>query len=279
MRNYKQLTIYAALLAIVLILMFLLKDCTKKETSKLSNNPEDRDYPEIKEDGILRVVTEYNSVGYFVKGDTISGFQYDLANLFGKAMGLRVEIYPEMDLQKSINGLKEGDYDIIARNIPVTSELRKDLSFTKPLVLNKQVLVQRTAKYNNGEQPIRNQLGLGGKTLYVPENSPSLLRIRNLSAEIGDTVYVKEVKKYEAEQLIIMVAKGDIDYAVCDEVIARKNKPQFPEIDIDTDISFTQLQAWAVRKDAYELLDSLNVWIDKLKQNNEIEKIQRKYFK
>lgn len=279
MKDYKQITIYAALLIIVVLLMLLLKDCGKEDVvdKAVIEDPADRDYPEIKRDGVIRVVTEYNTVGYFVSGDTISGFQYDLAKLFGKEFGLQVEVHPEMNLQRSIDGLKVGEYDVIARNIPITSELRKDLNFTEAITLNKQVLVQRTAKYNNGEQPIRNQLGLAGKTLYVPENSPSLLRINNLSAEIGDTVYVKEVEKYESEQLIIMVAKGDIDYAVCDEVIARKNKPRFPEIDIDTDISFTQLQAWAVRKSSPELLDSLNAWIERLKQNKEIDKIQRQY--
>ncbi|MCL1943355.1 MAG: transporter substrate-binding domain-containing protein [Candidatus Azobacteroides sp.] len=280
--SYKQITIYAALLLIVVLLILLLKEYGNRD-NKVGNavigDPGDRDYTEIKEDGVLRVVTEYNTMGYFVSGDTISGFQYDLAKLFGKKMGLQVEIYPEMDLKKSIDGLIRGDYDVIARNIPVTSELRKELNFTQPIMLNKQVLVQRTAKYNNGIQPIRNQLGLAGKTLYIPENSPSLLRIHNLSVEIGDTVQVKEMEKYESEQLIIMVAKGDIDYAVCDEAIAQKNKSRFPEIDIETDISFTQLQAWAVRKNSPELLDSLNAWIEQLKINNEIDKIQRQYIK
>ena len=279
MKDYKQITIYAALLAIVIILIILLKSQSDNRKKAASNEPGDKDYTEIKEEGVLRVVTEYNTVGYFVSGDTISGFQYDLVKLFGKEMKLQVEFYPEMNLQKSIDGLIAGEYDIIARSIPVTSELRKELNFTVPITLNKQVLVQRSAKYNKGIKPIRNQLDLAGKTLYVPQSSPSLLRIHNLSVEIGDTVYVKESEKYESEQLIIMVAKGDIDYAVCDEVIARKNKPRFPEIDIETDISFTQLQAWAVRKNSPELLDSLNTWISRLKQTREIDKIQKQYVK
>lgn len=61
---------------------------------------------------------------------------------------------------------------------------------------------------------------------------------------------MKEDELYSSEQLAIMVAKGDIDYAVCDQQIARVSKGNLPEIDIDTDISFTQLQSWAVRKDS-----------------------------
>ena len=40
-----------------------------------------------------------------------------------------------------------------------------------------------------------------------------------LSSRIGDTIYVEEIEKYGPEQLIALVAHGDIDYAVCDESI------------------------------------------------------------
>ena len=73
----------------------------------------------------------------------------------------------------------------------------------------------------NDSLAIRSQLDLAGKTLNVVKGSPSILRIRNLSNEIGDTIYVNEIEKYGSEQLIAMVAHGDIDYAVCDEGIAR----------------------------------------------------------
>ena len=75
-----------------------------------------------------------------------------------------------------------------------------------------------------------------------------------------------------------MVAKGDIDYAVCDQQIARLSKKQYPEIDIDTDISFTQLQSWAVRKYSPDLLDSLNYWFARMKKDGTFDKIYRKYY-
>lgn len=69
------------------------------------------------------------------------------------------------------------------------------------------------------------------------KGSPSILRIRNLGNEIGDTIYIKEIDKYGSEQLISLVAHGDIDYAVCDESIARAVTDSIPQIDINTDIS------------------------------------------
>ena len=92
---------------------------------------------------------------------------------------------------------------------------------TSPIVLNRQVLVQRKTDSPDDSLFIKSQLDLAGKTLNVVEGSPSILRIRNLGNEIGDTIYIKEVEKYGSEQLIALVAHGDIDYAVCEESIAR----------------------------------------------------------
>ncbi len=63
-----------------------------------------------------------------------------------------------------------------------------------------------------------------------------------------------------------MVAHGDIDYAVCDESIARAAADSIPQIDINTAISFTQFYSWAVSKQSPALLDSLNAWLDKFKR-------------
>lgn len=271
MKSRKLLVVYIILLVCILIVMFRLWPYKKEPVAP-------RDYPEIKEEGILRMVTEYNQSGYYVAGDTIEGFQYELSQAIAALSGLEVQTQLEMSLAESFRELSDNQCDVIARNIPITSEIKEDYLFTEPIVFNKQVLVQRTKEANNGIQPIRNQLDLAQKTLYIPKNSPALLRLQNLAHEIGDTIYVKEDELYSSEQLAIMVAKGDIDYAVCDQQIARLSKENLPEIDIDTDISFTQLQSWAVRKDSPILLDSLNSWLSQIKKSGLYDQIYKRYY-
>jgi membrane-bound lytic murein transglycosylase MltF len=237
-----------------------------------------RDYGAIRREGILRMVTEYNQSGYYIAGNHTEGFHYELSRAIARLSGLETQLYPEMSLEKSFAGLLRNQYDVIALNIPTTSELKEKYLFTEPVVLNRQVLVQRTAAANQGVEPVRNQLNLARMTLYVPVNSPALLRLRNLQYEIGDTIHVKEEPLYSSEQLAIMVAKGDIDYAVCDRQIALLAQKRLPEIDIQTDISFTQLQSWAVRKDAPALRDSLNRWFQILRENGTYDEIYRKYY-
>ena len=242
MKTRPKLRLFRYLLPVVIVLalIFSVRYCGKQE--KPLGHP--RDYAAIAKEGILHVATEYNSISFYVDSDTVSGFHYEL----------------------------------IAYGILATSELKDSLLLTSPIILNKQVLVQRKANGENDSLYIRNQLDLAQKTLHVVKGSPSILRIQNLGNEIGDTIYIKEIEKYGSEQLISLVAHGDIDYAVCDESIARAVVDSLPQVDINTAISFTQFYSWAVSKQSPALLDSLNTWLDKFQKEKEYQKIYRKYY-
>ncbi len=265
---------YLVPVVIVLAILFSVRQCGKKE--KPPGHP--RDYAAIAKEGILRIATEYNSISFYVDGDTVSGFHYELIEAFARDKGLKAEIIPLMSFEERLKGLAEGRFDVIAFGILATSELKDSLLLTTPIVLNKQVLVQRKATEESDSLYIHSQLDLAQRTLHVVKGSPSILRIQNLGNEIGDTIYIKEMEKYGPEQLISLVAHGDIDYAVCDESIARAVADSLPQIDINTAISFTQFYSWAVSKQSPVLLDSLNTWLDKFQKEAEYQKIYKKYY-
>lgn len=237
-----------------------------------------RDYSEIINSGVLNVVTDYSSVGYFISGDSVVGFQYEMLKALEDQWNLEVNLFLENSLDDNLNGLQSQKYDLVARNIAVNSELREKFFFTDPITLNKLVLVQRKAEYNNNIEPLRQHLDLAEKSIFVPEDSPSILRLTNLSHEIGDTIFIIKNSTYETEQLVMMVASGNIDYTVSDEITALRLSQILPEIDIETDISFTQIESWVLRKDSPELLDSLNNWLSTFKESNRFKEIYNRYY-
>ena len=254
-----------------LIATFLLP----KEEDATANTP--RDYEAILQSGVLRATTEYNAISYYVDGDTVSGLHYELLQAFAKAHGLQVELTPEMSFEKRMQGLCNGEFDLIAHGIQNTIELKDTLLLSAPILRNRQVLVQREPTSLNDSNYIKSHLELAGKTLHVVKGSPSILRIHNLSNEIADTIYIKEVANYGPEQLLSLVAHGDIDYAVCDESVARAMIDSLPQIDIHTAISFSQFYSWGVNKQSPALLDSLNQWLRSYKQTKEYKQLIKKY--
>lgn len=259
----------------LIILVAILRLCSHHEEEPKFTP---RDYPEIIESGILRAVTEYNTISYHVDKDSLSGFDYELLNAFAQAKNLKLEVTPEMSFEERLKGLNNGKYDLIATETTVTTRSKDSLLFSHTLLLSKQVLVQRKPEEGKDSLYIHNQLELGHKTLHVVKGSPALLRLHNLISEIADTIYIQEIEQYGPEQLMAMVSGGDIDYAVCDENIAKANMHLYPNLDIDTDISFTQFYAWGVAKHSPILLDSLNQWLDEYMKSEDYQKLYKKYF-
>ena len=54
----------------------------------------------------------------------MSGFHYELIEAFARDHGLQAAISPEMSFNKRLEGLADGQYDVIAYGILATSELK-----------------------------------------------------------------------------------------------------------------------------------------------------------
>lgn len=275
MKYPKQLFLYLLLLIVAVVVMVLLRTGMKGSRGNLL---QPRDFNEIRTSGELNVVTDYNTIGLYASGDTLQGFQREMLQALEKEWGIKVNLFLENSLEENLEGLSAMRYDLVARNIPVNVQLKDSFAFTTPIMLNKQVLVQRKMEFNDSIEPIRQHLDLARKTIHVPFESPAMLRLKNLSDEISDTIFIVQDPTYEAEQLVMMVASGDIDFTVCDEKMAVRLAKLLPEIDIETDISFTQLESWAVRKDAPLLLDSLNHWLQRFMTTTTFKQIYETYY-
>jgi membrane-bound lytic murein transglycosylase F len=245
----------------------------------------EQDLTEIRNIGKLRVSIDYNSTNYFIYKGTPMGYQLELLQELCNFLSLKLEVTVSNDMQKNFDNLANGDIDLIATNLAVTNDNPHNIAFTEPHCFTRQVLVQR--KFSESESSkrnkvfneiIRNQLDLAGKTIYVQKKSSSYQRLKTLSNEIGDSIHIIEIDDYEAEQLIGLVASGEIDYTVCDENLARVNMNFYPNLDIETAISFPQKIAWAVRPTSPHLLEAVNNWMIGFKKTAKYERIYQKYY-
>ncbi len=245
----------------------------------------DIDLEQIRERGKLIAVTEYNSTNYFIYRGEPMGFQYELLRSLSDHLSLKLEVIVENDLEAAFSDLLDGEVDLIANSLTVTKERSRRVAFTHPIGQTRQVLVQRKPRNWRSMHPsdlekelIRNQLDLAGKTIYVQRNSAFAQRLHNLSDEIGDSIHIVEVPQ-EAEELISLVARGEIDYTVSDENVALVNQTYYPGIDVETAISFPQNLAWAVRPGSTELEEAIDQWLEQYRKTLQYALIYNKYFK
>lgn len=243
-----------AALAAVAFAMALLRQCSHNTESPFS-----REYEKSGGD-TLDVAIEMAPGIYSIAGDSISGRDYGMLTKMSAEIGRPIKFHPFVPLRHALDGLSQGQYDIVAASLPATSNLRDSFLLTSPVYLDREVLVQR--RDSASAPAITSQLQLASDTVWLASDSPLAHRIANLSQEIGDTIYVRQSEQYNAEHLVILVAAGKIRLAVVNEDIARRMLPDYPGIDISTPVSFTQFQTWALRKDNAPLAQEVNAWLE-----------------
>ena len=276
----RRLTYRTLVLLLLVATTLFLGSCQRKGEPRFRDveqlRPENRitHMEMIREYGALKVVTEYNSISYFLYRGQPLGFQYEMLQELANHMNLPLEVSVSNDLGRNFSDLQEGVVDMIAMNLTVTSSRKQHMAFTEPLLQTRQVLVQRKQQE---AALIRNQLDLEGKEVYVQEGSVFETRLRTLSNEIGGGINIREVN-LESERLIHRVALGEIDYTVCDENVGLVNATYYPQLDVGTTISFPQHVAWAVHPGSDSLLKAVDQWITGFRRTDKYAILYHKYF-
>ncbi len=278
--------IIAAAFILTLLCLATLLSCSSGSDTTLPDEIK-LDLDAIKSRGTLRAITTYSSTSYFIYRGQPLGFEYELLRRLAEHLGVRLEIVVANNLDNLFAMLLAGEGDLVAHSLTITKSRKNIVNFTLPIATTHQVLIQRKPenwrdmKQHEIERAlIRNPVNLIGKTINVRKNSAYYERLINLSEEIGGDIDIVPVEgRHSTEQLIAMVADGDIDYTVADENLAFIQKTHHSILDIKTTLSLPQRIAWAVRKSSPNLLSQINLWLAEIKESPDYYTIYNKYFR
>lgn len=285
LKQRKQILLFVAVSLLIISVFFIIRGLRSNDQLSATETEDTIDLPQILERGVLRATTNYNSTNYFVYRGEPMGFHLELLQLFAAHIGVDLEVYATNDLNENLSCLlAEDECDVIALDLTVTKSRSQVVSFTEPHGQSRQVLIQRKpanwlsmSSSAIEDRLVRNQLDLAGKTIHVQRNSAFVDRLQNLMEEIGDSIYIVQEDR-EVEELIEMLANGEIDYTVSDEQIGRINQDYYAIIDARTPLSFPQNLSWAVRKNTPLLLEAINEWMREFKSTGQFASIYNKYY-
>ncbi len=232
--------------------MFMLGKC-----SHAGGSPFSGDLPPKSGGDTLDVAIEISPLSYSLAADTVSGLDYDMLREMAAAHGRAVKFHPFAPMEYALRGVDEGVFDIVVSSLPSTSSLKEKLLLTQRVYLDREVLVQR----KDAPGFVAEAHGLAGDSVWIAAGSPFVARIRNLSAEIGDTIYIVTDHPYTSEHLAMLVVAGEIPRAVVNAGLARRMAAADSVLDASTAVSFTQFQSWGLRRENQALCDTLNAWL------------------
>lgn len=282
-----------------IVFLFLLpcsllwQSCQEAHTEGLRNKSNtsnmdmvDRDLDSLLALKRLTVLTKNSSTSYYIYKGQAMGFEYDLLHAYAKSKGMELEVRVVDDLGRMYDMLDSGEGDLIAANFSITSERAERVAYTEPLLETHQVLVQKRpdgwnsmSKEQLDEHLLTDVFELAHKKVHVNPNTSFYTRLYNLAEEMGAMIQVQAVSPdLDTETLIRYVALDSIKYTVADENVAKLNQAYYPELDVSLPISLSQKIAWATRKNATDLINSVNSWLASPEGRAAFKKANRKYF-
>ncbi len=277
MKNKKfTLTIVTTLFLIVFV------SCFQKAKQNNINNKRLTDLPVVDLEQIIKrgelIITTFNSsIDYFKYRGQEMGVQYELSRQFADYLGVKLKVVLSNSVSELVYKLNTQEVDLIAFDLPITKSLKDSVTYCGAEVRTHQVIIQRGKDSQN--TPVQDVTELIGKNIYTKPGK-YYDRLKNLNQELGEGINIILVDNdtTSLEDLITKVSKGDIDFTVADNNLAKLNKTYYPNLDINLSISFDQKSSWAVRKSSPQLAEEVEKWSKLNKQSPRYKASMKRYF-
>lgn len=247
----------------VLITGFIQIGCNDySETSSLER---------VLRDGVLKVGTNYGRTTYYNGAIGPEGFEYELAKGFADYLGVELEVYPYYSLNDLFPQLANHHLDVIASGISMTPQRLAQFSFGPAYQDVSQKIV-----FKQGEIRPRSLDKLNGRLLVVSGSSHS--EVLN-SSQLPETLNWQETEERDAEELLEMVAQGELDYTISDSNILAVVRRRYPQLSIGFTLVAEQGIGWAVNSKGDDgLRAALIEFFGKIREDGTFGVLEDKYF-
>jgi membrane-bound lytic murein transglycosylase F len=234
----------------------------------------------IRERGYLIALTDKNSLNYFINKGQPMGYQLELLKSFADYMRVPLKIIADNDVSKLYYYLDLNAGDLLALNLPISREGKKDLHFSKSLGETRLVLVQRKSPFRKGDDTVRYIKSISdfsGDTVHMRNNLLAEPLLQQFLRKTRDKITLTKINLSNTLDLIRLVSEKKINYAICDENLAMVGKRFYRNIDTELIISKFYEYGWGVNLASDSLLMIINDWMTIMKQA-ELKRIYLDYY-
>lgn len=225
----------------------------------------------VLDDGVLKVGTNYGRTNYYNGVSGREGFEYELAKGFADYIGVELEVYPFYSLNDLFPQLSNQHIDIIAAGITMTPQRQAEFDFGPAYqdVSQKVVFLQGNTRPRSTDQ-------LNGDLLVVSGSShaESLKQV-----SLPESVNWQQTDERDAEELLELVAQGELDYTVADSTILALMRRRYPQLSIGFTLVQEQGIGWAINRQADDALRAALIeYFGKIRQDGSFKVLEDKYF-
>ena len=228
-------------LGLIIFIMILMCGCTKKNENEL----------------IMVTEAGFAPYEYYENGEVV-GVDVDIAKEIAKYLGKKL-VVKDIAFDSIINEVKTGKADFGAAGISYSDDRAKNVDFSINYAISKQVVIV------NNNSSITNVNGISNKKIAVQLGSIA----DTFVTEKYKNANVVRQKKYLAA--IEDLKTGKVDCVVMDELPAKEIVSKNEGIKILDGSLTNDSYGMVVKKGNKELLDAINIVLQKLKDEGKID--------
>lgn len=211
-------------------------------------------------------------MGFRNNNGEFTGFDVELAKEAAKRMGLKIEFQP-MDWNLKEQELDSGNIDLIWNGYSINEERKQKVSFTKPYLDNRQVIVVLSESNINTKEDLNGRIVAtqnSSSSLAAIEGEGAIERFKNKEAILFDT-YNEAFMDLEVKRVEAVVA----DQVLARYYIAERGEEKYRILEDDFG---DEEYGVGLRLGDKTLLERLNKVLDEMKEDGTAKEISEKWF-
>lgn len=234
----------------------------------------EHDWADIKEKGVLRMITRFNSSSYFLHRGEEKGFEYEFARAFAKAHNLELEVVIANNDNHPIDLLNSGSGDFIAANYSITPERDEFIDFTVSYNQVNKVLL--FPEHMDGGTPASLEEAAGIE-ISVAKGSSYAKLLEDLKQQHGYTYTINELPEiWDSEAIMFALAEGEFQATVADENLFLATSNYIDGIVSGPVIKEADQIAWGIRANAPQLKQEMDAYITRNYRISEVDGLPRR---
>lgn len=223
--------------------------------------PVERDFEQIKNSGVLRMITNYSSNTYFLHQGIERGFEYEMVRQFANEHNLALEVVIVGPNQNPYDLLNSGAGDLIAANYTITPERKNYVDFTRPYNLVNQLIIFS----DDIQDPPTTLEELAERhiPISVRRNSSYYNRLQELQEKGYDLNIRLTSSDMDTESLLFELARDQHKATVADNNMYQASSTYMNGLVKGPTIARNDTIAWAIRKNSPDLESQMNRFLYK----------------
>lgn len=227
----------------------------------------------IKAAGELRVVTRNSGTTLYEGSEGLTGFEYDLVQLFAQELGVKAHFIIPSRFDDLLPTVIKDDAHLAAAGLTITPERESEIRFGPSYQEITQQVIYRSAQ----KRP-RKVEDLIGKELHVLAGSSHEEELQGLREKYPELNW-KSRSDLESAELMQMVQDREIDYTIADSNEFAVTRRFMPNIRVGFDLTPPQPLAWAMAhaEDA-SLYSAMEDFFNRIREDGTLSQLIERHY-